>query len=334
MKKKFCKLSAMFVALIMMFTVVVLPNVEAALPVDVNKNCSLEISISSHSYAEDLSKNNVKVDLYRVASVSQSGNYTGLDVFKNIDWSTVKYDATQSAKTWKQRANEASKVVKDASPAYSTTLKGGNAKVTGIQTGLYLIVVNDMNSEYYSYKFTPYLVSLPNNYYYSTGNDTWYYDLTGSRSVGIKADRELRDSAIEITKNLVSQNTTLTSNATFVYQVDIQTIEGKQETRFITLNFDEAKEKSIKVTDIPAGSTVKVTEVYTGAGYEIVGDSSVELGPLQAIEDHQDLARASFENKASNEIHGGYGIVNNYKYSKEDQDYVVKQSKENKTVQE
>ena len=43
----------------MMFTVVVLPNVEAALPVDVNKKCSLEISISSHSYAEDLSKNDV-----------------------------------------------------------------------------------------------------------------------------------------------------------------------------------------------------------------------------------------------------------------------------------
>ena len=56
MKKKFCKLSAIFIALIMMFTVVVLPNVEAALPVDVNKKCSLEISISSHSYAEDLSK--------------------------------------------------------------------------------------------------------------------------------------------------------------------------------------------------------------------------------------------------------------------------------------
>ena len=55
MKKKFCKLSAIFIALIMMFTVVVLPNVEAALPVDVNKKCSLEISISSHSYAEDLS---------------------------------------------------------------------------------------------------------------------------------------------------------------------------------------------------------------------------------------------------------------------------------------
>ena len=37
MKKNFCKLSAIFIGLIMMFTVVVLPNVEAALPVDVNK---------------------------------------------------------------------------------------------------------------------------------------------------------------------------------------------------------------------------------------------------------------------------------------------------------
>ena len=171
MKKKFCKLSAIFIALIMMFTVVVLPSVEAALPVDVNKKCSLEISISSHSYAEDLSKNDVQVDLYKVASISQGGNYTGLDAFKDIDWSTVKYDATQSAKTWKQRASEASKVIKDATPAYTATLKGGYVKLTNLQTGLYLIVVNDMNSQYYSYEFTPYLVSLPNNYYYTTKKD-------------------------------------------------------------------------------------------------------------------------------------------------------------------
>ena len=84
MKKKFCKLSAIFIGLIMMFTVVVLPNVEAALPVDVNKKCSLEISISSHSYAKDLSKNDVQVDLYKVASISQGGNYTGLDVYSSI----------------------------------------------------------------------------------------------------------------------------------------------------------------------------------------------------------------------------------------------------------
>ena len=86
--------------------------------------------------------------------------------------------------------------------------------------------------------------------------------------------------------------------------------------------------------DIPAGSKVTVTEVYTGAGYEIVGDSKKVLESLVADEDSQEIATASFENKASNEIHGGYGIVNNYKYSKEDQDYTVKQSKENKTVQE
>ena len=301
MKKKFCKLSAIFIALIMMFTVVVLPSVEAALPVDVNKKCSLEISISSHSYAEDLSKNDVQVDLYKVASISQGGNYTGLDAFKDIDWSTVKYDATQSAKTWKQRASEASKVIKDATPAYTATLKGGYVKLTNLQTGLY---------------------------------DTWYYDLVGSNAIGIKADRELRMSSIQITKKLTSQNTTLTTNATFVYQVDIETIENQKETRFITLNFDEVKEKTIRIADIPAGSKVTVTEVYTGAGYEIVGDSKKVLESLVADEDSQEIATASFENKASNEIHGGYGIVNNYKYSKEDQDYTVKQSKENKTVQE
>ena len=97
---------------------------------------------------------------------------------------------------------------------------------------------------------------------------------------------------------------------------------------------DEVKEKTIRIADIPAGSKVTVTEVYTGAGYEIVGDSKKVLESLVADEDSQEIASATFENKASSEIHGGYGIVNNYKYSKEDQDYTVKQSKENKTVQE
>ena len=217
----------------------------------------------------------------------------------------------------------------------TATLKGGYVKLTNLQTGLYLVVVNDMNSQYYSYKFTPYLVSLPNNYYYTTKkDDTWYYDLVGSKAIGIKADRELRMSSIQITKKLTSQNTTLTTNATFVYQVDIETIENQKETRFITLNFDEVKEKTIRIADIPAGSKVTVTEVYTGAGYEIVGDSKKVLESLVADEDSQEIASATFENKASSEIHGGYGIVNNYKYSKEDQDYTVKQSKENKTVQE
>ena len=168
-----------------------------------------------------------------------------------------------------------------------------------------------MNSQYYSYKFTPYLVSLPNNYYYTTKkDDTWYYDLVGSKAIGIKADRELRMSSIQITKKLTSQNTTLTTNATFVYQVDIETIENQKETRFITLNFDEVKEKTIRIADIPAGSKVTVTEVYTGAGYEIVGDSKKVLESLVADEDSQEIATVSFENKASSEIHGGYGIVN------------------------
>ena len=93
-----------------------------------------------------------------------------------------------------------------------------------------------MNSQYYSYKFTPYLVSLPNNYYYTTKkDDTWYYDLVGSKAIGIKADRELRMSSIQITKKLTSQNTTLTTNATFVYQVDIETIENQKETKNLLL---------------------------------------------------------------------------------------------------
>lgn len=317
---------AVFIAVLMVFTVMVFKNVEAALPVDVNKKCHLEISLSSSNYVEDLSKSNIDVELYRVASISQAGNYTGLGAFKKIDWSTVKYDASQSAKTWKERAKEASKEIKNEKPVYTTTLKNGNVQINDLNTGLYLVVIKDNESDYYSYEFTPYLVSLPNNYYYSTGDDTWYYDLTGMRAVGIKASRTPRMSAIRITKTLTNLNTTLSSKATFVYQVDIESLEGEKETRFITMNFDVATEKSIVVSSIPAGSKVTVEEVYSGAGYEIVGSSKVELGPISVSDS---LAQARFVNRANDEIQGGYGIVNNYKYSDENQDYEVSQIEEN-----
>lgn len=325
MKKKFFKLSIAMISLMVMFTLIVISHVEAALSVDVDKACQLEMNITSKEYRDDLEKEMIEVELYQVATISKAGNYTGLGPFSKIDWSSVKYDKVQSASIWKTRAKEATKYLKDEKPTYTMNLNQGKGTLSNLKTGLYLVVIQDLETAYYSYEFTPYLISLPNNYYYSLNDDTWYYHLTGDKALGIKATRKPQYGSIEIVKNLENQNITMKGSATFVYRVDIETLEKKNETRFLTMYFDDVTSKSLKVDHIPAGSKVKVSEVYTGGGYQLVSEQEVDLGQIDAI----NIKKAEFTNRASNEVIGGNGIVNNYHYDASQDDYQVKQSQEN-----
>lgn len=325
MKKKFFKLSIAIIYLMMTFTLIIIPHVEAALPVDVDKECQLEKNITSKEYRDDLENEMIEVELYQVATISKAGNYTGIGLFSKIDWSSVKYDKIQSANIWKTRAKEAAKYLKDEKPTYTMSFNQGKGTLSNLKTGLYLVVIQDLETAYYSYEFTPYLVSLPNNYYYSSDDDTWYYQLTGDRAVGIKVTRNPKYGSIEIVKNLENQNITMKDSATFVYQVDIETLEKKKETRFLTMYFDDVTRKSLKIDHIPAGSKVKVSEVYTGGGYQLVSDQKVDLGQIDAIT----IKKAEFTNRASNEVIGGNGIVNSYRYDASQDDYQVNQSQEN-----
>lgn len=325
MKKKFFKLSIAMISLMVMFTLIVISHVEAALPVDVDKACQLEMNITSKEYRGDLEKEMIEVELYQVATISKAGNYTGLGSFSKIDWSSVKYDEVQSASIWKTRAKEATKYLKDEKTTYTMNLNQGKGTLSNLKTGLYLVVIQDLETAYYSYEFTPYLISLPNNYYYSLNDDTWYYHLTGDKALGIKATRKPKYGSIEIVKNLENHNITMKDSATFVYRVDIETLEKKNETRFLTMYFDDVTSKSLKVDHIPAGSKVKVSEVYTGGGYQLVSEQEVDLGQIDAI----NIKKVEFTNRASNEVIGGNSIVNNYHYDASQDDYQVKQSQEN-----
>ena len=122
MKKKFFKLSIAMISLMVMLTLGVIPHVEAALPVDVDKACQLEMNITSKEYRDDLEKEMIEIELYQVATISKAGNYTGLGSFSKIDWSSVKYDEIQSASIWKTRAKEATKYLKDEKPTYTMNL--------------------------------------------------------------------------------------------------------------------------------------------------------------------------------------------------------------------
>ena len=103
-------------------------------------------------------------------------------------------------------------------PTETVTLQNGRGYKDKLKTGLYLVDTPKVITTNYTYTFTPYLVSLPTNNYYS-GNgtsDDWIYDLTkeSNSAVGLKPEQHVRYGDLVIKKELVDHNATFGNNAT------------------------------------------------------------------------------------------------------------------------
>lgn len=272
MNKRLKQGSTFLLAVALTFPLLTLPGAKAASAINTGQKCSIEFDISGNS--SELLSASIPVNLYKVASVDESGNYTATDAFSKLDLSSVSADNLDAAAaTWAERAAEAKKLLKDDTEPTTTTLTQGRGTATGLDTGLYLVDTPKVITPNYTYTFTPYLVSLPTNNYYS-GNgasDDWIYDLTKeyNSAVGLKPEQHVRYGNLVINKELVDHNATFGNNATFVFQIDITTLDKKKETRIEELTFSAAGSHSVTIEKIPAGSHVKVTEVYSGASYEL-----------------------------------------------------------------
>ena len=279
MNKRLKQGSTFLLAVALTFPLLTLPGAKAASAINTGQKCSIEFDISGNS--SELLSASIPVNLYKVASVDESGNYTGIGAFSKLDLSSVSADNLDAAAaTWAERAAEAKKLLKDDTEPTTTTLTQGRGTATGLDTGLYLVDTPKVITTNYTYTFTPYLVSLPTNNYYS-GNgasDDWIYDLTKeyNSAVGLKPEQHVRYGNLVINKELVDHNATFGNNATFVFQIDITTLDKKKETRIEELTFSAAGSHSVTIEKIPAGSHVKVTEVYSGASYELASAKSQE----------------------------------------------------------
>lgn len=320
MNKRLKQGSTFLLAVALTFPLLTLPGAKAASAIDTDAECSIEFDISGNS--SELLSASIPVNLYKVASVDESGNYTGIGAFSKLDLSSVSADNLDAAAaTWAERAAEAKKLLKDDTEPTTTTLTQGRGTATGLDTGLYLVDTPKVITPNYTYTFTPYLVSLPTNNYYS-GNgasDDWIYDLTKeyNSAVGLKPEQHVRYGNLVINKELVDHNATFGNNATFVFQIDITTLDNKKETRIEELTFDAAGSHSVTIEKIPAGSHVTVTEVYSGASYELASAKSQETDIIANPEKETEVefrpAEVSFINKHDGRINGGYGVKNNFK---------------------
>ena len=326
MNKRLKQGSTFLLAVALTFPLLTLPSAKAASAINTGQKCSIEFDISGNS--SELLSASIPVNLYKVASVDESGNYTGIGAFSKLDLSSVSANNLDAAAaTWAERAAEAKKLLKDDTEPTTTTLTQGRGTATGLDTGLYLVDTPKVITPNYTYTFTPYLVSLPTNNYYS-GNgasDDWIYDLTKeyNSAVGLKPEQHVRYGNLVINKELVDHNATFGNNATFVFQIDITTLDKKTETRIEELTFNAAGSHSVTIKKIPAGSHVKVTEVYSGASYELASAKSQETDIIANPEKKSEVefrpAEVSFINKHDGRTNGGYGVKNNFKLDETDQ---------------
>ena len=330
MNKRLKQGSTFLLAVALTFPLLTLPGAKAASAINTGQKCSIEFDISGNS--SELLSASIPVNLYKVASVDESGNYTATDAFSKLDLSSVSADNLDAAAaTWAERAAEAKKLMKDDTEPTTTTLTQGRGTATGLDTGLYLVDTPKVITPNYTYTFTPYLVSLPTNNYYS-GNgasDDWIYDLTKeyNSAVGLKPEQHVRYGNLVINKELVDHN------ATFVFQIDITTLDKKKETRIEELTFSAAGSHSVTIEKIPAGSHVKVTEVYSGASYELASAKSQETDIIANPEKETEVefrpAEVSFINKHDGRTNGGYGVKNNFKLDENEQYQYTKPAAKN-----
>ena len=326
MNKRLKQGSTFLLAVALTFPLLTLPGAKAASAIDTGQKCSIEFDISGNS--SELLSASIPVNLYKVASVDESGNYTVTDAFTGLDLSSVSADNLDTAAaTWAARAKEAQGKLTDSDgktvvePTETVTLQNGRGTATGLKTGLYLVDTPKVITPNYTYTFTPYLVSLPTNNYYNNDqtSDDWIYDLTKeyNSAVGLKPEQHVRYGKLVINKELEDHNATFGDKATFVFQIDITTPDNKKETRIEELTFDAAGSHSVTIEKIPAGSHVTVTEVYSGASYELASAKSQETDIIANPEKETEVefkpAKVSFINKHDGRTNGGYGVRNNFK---------------------
>lgn len=337
-KNKIRLVSGLLLTAVLVLSTVVMKEAFAADPVQ-DIACSMQVNCASQydmtgtvnttSFGE-IKTRPVTINLYKVADISVSGKYTGVGAFAGMDFSTVN-DETTTAQ-WIAMADEAKKIVSDAAAAKTPVAltktqdtENGTTTFTELGIGMYLVDAQETLSETYRYNFQPYLVSLPNNYFYSSGNDTWVYDLTEEHAVGLKPEREDLFGDLVIRKTVDVFNGTF-KDATFVFQVeatkaDPDALPGTDPepvfSDVFAINFTGPDTKTLTVGPIPAGANVVVTEVYTGASYTV--DSETKTATIVAKEvlakdSEKQVATVDFTNTHNNGYNGGNGLVNSFKY--------------------
>lgn len=315
MKKRIKTAGALTLAAITVLSAAGLSSVYGALGVETDRECSLTFTLDGTEF-DELRSLEIPVDVYKVADITEEAVYDTTNYTDFADLGLEKVSSTTTAEEWAQMAEDAMKIVENNNKIAPTadvkvTKPAGAAESTGVinnlETGMYLVQAETVQTREYTYDFTPYLVSLPNNYYSKkNSDDRWVYDVT----TGMKPQQTQRYGDLEIVKDLTEYNASL-KDALFVFQVEGTRHGEKVYSDVVSIKFDEAGKKSVLVEDLPAGTVVTVKEVYAGGSYSNTsGDTQETVIVAEGVTDHP--ASVSFTNTYNGKLIPGTGIVNHF----------------------
>lgn len=303
--RKIKKGSAVMLAFALLLSSAVISRVQAAVEIDTNQKGIVTFQLDGEF--EELKELEIPVKLYQVAEVDTSGAYKALTGFEDLKLEEITSETT--AAEWEEKATLASEIIdgkENAQEDTSCTLTGGTGKVEELSLGMYLVKAETVLSPEYEYSFTPYLISVPNNYWATTGDDTWVYDVT----TGLKPGQENRLGSLIIEKQLDSYNATL-GPASFVFQVEGEKDYEQVYSNVVSIVFDGAGTKSAQIDELPAGATFTVTEIYSGASYTLTTAPS-QTAKIIAEGEEGSPVSVSFTNTYDERMNGGASIVNHF----------------------
>ncbi len=303
--RKIKKGSAVMLAFALLLSSAVISRVQAAVEIDTNQKGIVTFQLDGEF--EELKELEIPVKLYQVAEVDTSGAYKALTGFEDLKLEEITSETT--AAEWEEKATLASEIIdgkENAQEDTSCTLTGGTGKVEELSLGMYLVKAETVLSPEYEYSFTPYLISVPNNYWATTGDDTWVYDVT----TGLKPGQENRLGSLIIEKQLDSYNATL-GPASFVFQVEGEKDYEQVYSNVVSIVFDGAGTKSVQIDELPAGATFTVTEIYSGASYTLTTAPS-QTAKIIAEGEEGSPVSVSFTNTYDERMNGGASIVNHF----------------------
>ena len=158
-------------------------SVQAQGMIDLTKESSLELEIPKDSvYFEDAVRPDIQAKIYRIADVSENGEFTLTDDY-GID---LKDIGTAGGPDWEEAAKTVEAHIKDARVQKILTLEKGESAAADVVPGMYLVSVESAESKTYQYEAEPFLTAIPAQ----TADGEWLYDVTCEVKLGRNAIKE------------------------------------------------------------------------------------------------------------------------------------------------
>lgn len=200
-------------------------EISASEDVDKDAECSLVINIP-HAYRSELEDNSIPVRIYRIAEMTETGVYKEIEECESLNLDQLSFDAT--AKDLEEKASLAVELLKIdvgdgdkiIKPYREFDIVNNKGSVTGLETGLYLLYMDDYLSGKNKYSALPYIIFLPGTVEWqnSEGNTVkeWNYDLVVE--LKLSSSENIRDH-IEIETHPEGSGNVYTGDRTNVNQL-------------------------------------------------------------------------------------------------------------------